>query len=867
MQTQQHNLQVSKYITVNLIILSIILLSSGLITFVAANWSEIDIMQRFMITQGTLIASAIGCIGLTLYFKPQISHEHLGAFWGNFCLTLIAITAIGGIFALIGQTYQTGADAWQLFALWTALALPWALYQNKPLIWLFWLVILNTTLLLISNQLFNAFFPKMLLPAIINLLIYIAVVRTQKINWLSHLLLVTTLTYSYLFIFFESNYDNIIIVLIASTVLLLIALEIYLRKEPISYIIIIFYILVFINTLIHSNIQTDFTFQFLFITISLIISTVLFFSYLRSVYLKWRKENAVFSDDTQLKMRRTLTICRSLLGWSISIAASAFILLWLDDQLIIVIPFILGALILIKNKVLSDSLVNQISCAFIYVFCALSWGEIVTREFITPLFETAVIDRFFWALLVTAICITMLFILVKNTASRSISAVALTLITINMFLLILKKLINATDYELIQIYLYYIVVISNYLLIALIIYSDKRPKAKLFRVKPFSLIPTQVWWVLLMLIGVYHIFLLSEFFSKKYVHEYANFFYIPMPLFTAALLWLNNKLPNDTRFKIGLLILSAASYFILPYFSGLNYILTLIFISVALQSRTVLVLSWMFSLLLLTFNYYSKEVLLIDKSFQLAVSGGVIFLFSMLLSFFVKQIEKDLKSISSEKQNLDTSTRHSDDLTTEGNDPNEITPKEKITLSALLATRKTRLSLATIGLGAALFIANTTIIAYEHIIKEGDIVRLDLTPADPRSLIQGDYMRLAYRLESSIASELYQQKLKDSQFEKSLLFKIFPEHYSLSYTLDENRVMQWAGIHNEEEYASIGVKIDEFNDATIRISHEYFFEDGQAEQYEKAKYAEFRRGPNGKLILSNLLDEKFKIITNDQSKE
>jgi hypothetical protein len=39
-------------------------------------------------------------------------------------LSLLALLNIGGLFAYFGQTYQTGADPWQLFSLWAALSLP-----------------------------------------------------------------------------------------------------------------------------------------------------------------------------------------------------------------------------------------------------------------------------------------------------------------------------------------------------------------------------------------------------------------------------------------------------------------------------------------------------------------------------------------------------------------------------------------------------------------------------------------------------------------------------------------------------------------------------------------------------------------------
>jgi uncharacterized membrane protein len=50
-------------------------------------------------------------------------------------LGLLALLGIGGLFAFFGQTYQTGADAWQLFALWAALALPLCLGARSDVLW------------------------------------------------------------------------------------------------------------------------------------------------------------------------------------------------------------------------------------------------------------------------------------------------------------------------------------------------------------------------------------------------------------------------------------------------------------------------------------------------------------------------------------------------------------------------------------------------------------------------------------------------------------------------------------------------------------------------------------------------------------
>ena len=47
--------------------------------------------------------------------------------WKTYSLFFVVSVLIGGLFALVGQTYQTGADVWQLFAVWTLCQLPFLL--------------------------------------------------------------------------------------------------------------------------------------------------------------------------------------------------------------------------------------------------------------------------------------------------------------------------------------------------------------------------------------------------------------------------------------------------------------------------------------------------------------------------------------------------------------------------------------------------------------------------------------------------------------------------------------------------------------------------------------------------------------------
>lgn len=108
----------------------IVLLASGVIFFFAFNWDELHRFAKFGLAAAALTVFA----GTACLVQPH-SHLYRAALFG-------AALASGGLLALVGQTYQTGADIWQLFAVWALLILPWALLARSELCWaLLWLVL------------------------------------------------------------------------------------------------------------------------------------------------------------------------------------------------------------------------------------------------------------------------------------------------------------------------------------------------------------------------------------------------------------------------------------------------------------------------------------------------------------------------------------------------------------------------------------------------------------------------------------------------------------------------------------------------------------------------------------------------------
>ena len=110
-------------------VLAAALCGFGVILWIAANWETLGRFGRFALLQTLFLVMCAGAL-----LKP-------GA---RVPLGLAALLTIGGLFAYFGQTYQTGADPWQLFAMWAVLALPIALSVRSDVLWTPWALIVST---------------------------------------------------------------------------------------------------------------------------------------------------------------------------------------------------------------------------------------------------------------------------------------------------------------------------------------------------------------------------------------------------------------------------------------------------------------------------------------------------------------------------------------------------------------------------------------------------------------------------------------------------------------------------------------------------------------------------------------------------
>lgn len=148
-------------------------------------------------------------------------------------------------------------------------------------------------------------------------------------------------------------------------------------------------------------------------------------------------------------------------------------------------------------------------------------------------------------------------------------------------------------------------------------------------------------------------------------------------------------------------------------------------------------------------------------------------------------------------------------------------------------------ALTLFGLLLVLGSVDASIWGKERIIRGGETIFLELAPVDPRSLMQGDYMALRFRL--------------------------------------ADRIQEWRATAGGARLRAAPLEVDERGVATLasgapdleiafRIrrgqvwlgTNAYFFEEGTAERYREARYGEFRIDrASGDAVLVGLRDAEL----------
>ncbi len=162
---------------------------------------------------------------------------------------------------------------------------------------------------------------------------------------------------------------------------------------------------------------------------------------------------------------------------------------------------------------------------------------------------------------------------------------------------------------------------------------------------------------------------------------------------------------------------------------------------------------------------------------------------------------------------------------------------------------KIKITFIIVNLIALIGYFNWSILAKEKIVDQGKLVLLALAPVDPRSLMQGDYMRLNYVI-NDLPSAFKVEKRGFCILKKNK--EGFEECVRFQKELQPLRA------------GEIGIRyFSEGNRYFPRIhvgAESYFFEEGTAKIYETAKFGGLRVDEQGNSVLIGLYDQKLKLI-------
>lgn len=129
-----------KFLQLSLLILSISFSVLGIIFFFAYNWADLHKFVKIGLVVG-LISATVSVVLLSKWTVLVKKSMLTGA-----------SVLVGVLFAVFGQVYQTGANAYDFFLAWTVFITAWVIALNFAPLWLLYLILIHATFVLYVEQ-------------------------------------------------------------------------------------------------------------------------------------------------------------------------------------------------------------------------------------------------------------------------------------------------------------------------------------------------------------------------------------------------------------------------------------------------------------------------------------------------------------------------------------------------------------------------------------------------------------------------------------------------------------------------------------------------------------------------------------------
>lgn len=129
-----------KFLKVLFLSLGLGFTTTGILFFFAYNWADLNKFVKLGLIEVLIIAITLVVVCATINLNVKK------------ILLTSAVMLVGVLFAVFGQIYQTGANAYDFFLGWSMAVVLWVIISDFAPLWLIFVILINTTFILYSEQ-------------------------------------------------------------------------------------------------------------------------------------------------------------------------------------------------------------------------------------------------------------------------------------------------------------------------------------------------------------------------------------------------------------------------------------------------------------------------------------------------------------------------------------------------------------------------------------------------------------------------------------------------------------------------------------------------------------------------------------------
>lgn len=795
--------------------LGFLLLASALICWIAANWAHATAFQKLFGVQAALSALVLAAWRLTVVAGADQGRQF------SVVANVISLAAVatGALLALIGQIYQTGADPWGLFLLWAVLLIPWLIALHTIVLALLCATLLNTTAALYFDvsggwlDVLSGWAEAGLLLALLNLMLWILWERgTAWLNdrWrigprvLGAAALVWLVTAN-----IAASESSLWAFIIPSMLAMALMAWVYIRQRPDLAMVCLAALGAFslIAILLLSWLETEG-----------LLWTIILLTGLAGWGLRQLSALIRFKQPARLLEPWFLSLLRLAVTTITAGLTVLFIFITLDMRTgsFWAVGLVIGAIGLWVSRTRRSGMGHELGAASMVAGLLLISIDMVGMDSLDANIRAAIMLS----------AGALFYAFAHNTAVRFLCVVLVLGIVLVLTWPMQDHygLLDALDGDTLwmslplTLRLWWLAVAA---VLALTLGARSRDAAFWMPLAWGLIGLTQL---LAWMTPAPTLFWLSDSWHPVLTVLWLACAVLPVLLLT-VFLWRQQAMSNALRFGAPMVLAVASLGWIGA--PGIAMALAWIILGYGLAQRSLLGFGVLALLAYLARFYYLLDSSLLQKSWILGLTGAWLLLAWWGLRWMIRRP----------------------------------TPLPQATPKVQAQRRLWHEAGLVTGLLLILLVANTGIYQREQTLATGQQVILALAPVDPRSLMQGDYMALNFSISAQVSSALRRAPAD------------LAEHIEeqrggyLVLRPDEQGIHQLVAIkadigdsHANTSSNDVMLAFRLRNRRVRIVTDAWFFPEGQAEHYERARYGEFRVDHTGQGLLTHMLDEERQVL-------